>query len=72
MILSEKFSQHQPLNRQSERHAPGGVELSLSSLADQVGACAAALHPLHAPIEAHVLSVEWLHTCGCRRLLLPG
>ena len=52
MILFEKFGQHQPLNRQSERYAREGVELSLSTLADQVGACAAALRPLHALIEA--------------------
>ena len=43
MILFEKFGQHQPLNRQSERYAREGVDLSLSTLADQVGACAAAL-----------------------------
>ena len=47
MILFEKFAQHQPLNRQSERYAREGVDLSLSTLADQVGACAAALEPLH-------------------------
>ena len=61
MILFEKFGQHQPLNRQSERYACEGVELSLSTLADQVGACAAALRPLHALIEAHALSAERLH-----------
>lgn len=42
MILFEKFGQHQPLNRQAERYARGGVPLSLSTLADQVGAGAAA------------------------------
>jgi transposase len=61
MILFEKFGQHQPLNRQSERYAREGVDLSLSTLADQVGACALALQPLHALIEAHVLSAERLH-----------
>jgi transposase len=61
MILFEKFGQHQPLNRQSERYAREGVALSLSTLADQVGACAAALRPLHAVIEAHVLAAERLH-----------
>jgi transposase len=61
MILFEKFGQHQPLNRQSERYAREGVDLSLSTLADQVGACAAALRPLHALIEAHVLAAERLH-----------
>jgi len=30
--------QHQPLNRQAERHAREGVDLSLSTLADQLGA----------------------------------
>ena len=60
MILFEKFGQHQPLNRQSERYAREGIDLSLSTLADQVGACAAALRPLHALIEAHVLSAERL------------
>lgn len=61
MLLFEKFGQHQPLNRQAERYAREGVELSLSTLADQVGACAAALVPLHRLIEAHVLAAERLH-----------
>ena len=46
MILFEKFGQHQPLNRQAERYAREGVPLSLSTLADQVGACCAVLAPL--------------------------
>lgn len=33
----------------------------MSTLADQVGACAAALKPVHALIEAHVLAAERLH-----------
>lgn len=61
MILFEKFAQHQPLNRQSERYAREGIDLSLSTLADQVGACAAALKPVHALIEAHVFAAERLH-----------
>jgi transposase len=61
MILFEKFGQHQPLNRQSERYAREGIDLSLSTLADQVGACATALRPLHALIEGHVLAAERLH-----------
>jgi hypothetical protein len=60
-ILFEKFGQHQPLNRQSERYAREGIDLSLSALADHVGACAAALQPLHALIEAHVFAAERLH-----------
>ena len=61
MILFEKFGQHQPLSRQSERYAREGVDLSLSTLADQVGACAAALGPLYALIERHVLAAGRLH-----------
>jgi transposase len=61
MVLFEKFGQHQPLNRQAERYAREGVELSLSTLADQVGAAAAVLAPLHALIAAHVMAAERLH-----------
>jgi transposase len=61
MILFEKFGQHQPLNRQSDRYAREGIDLSVSTLADQVGACTAALAPLHALFEAHVLAAERLH-----------
>jgi hypothetical protein len=61
MILFEKFGQHQPLNRQSERFAREGIDLSLSTLADQVGACAVALRPLYELIERHVLAAERLH-----------
>ena len=61
MILFEKFAQHQPLNRQSERYRREGIDLSVSTLADQVGACTAVLAPLHGLIEAHVLAAERLH-----------
>ncbi|SEU08947.1 IS66 C-terminal element [Paracoccus homiensis] len=61
MVLFEKFGQHQPLNRQAERYAKEGVEISLSTLADQVGACSAAFAPIHALIRAHVLEAERLH-----------
>ena len=61
MILFEKFSQHQPLNRQSERYRREGIDLSVSTLADQVGACTTVLQPLHALIERHVLAAERLH-----------
>jgi len=61
MILFEKYGQHQPLNRQSERYAREGVPLSLSTLADQVGGCCAVLAPLLRRIEAHVFAAERLH-----------
>ena len=60
-IVFEKYGQHQPLNRQSERYAREGVELSISTLADQVGACAFALRPLHELIAVHVLAAQRLH-----------
>ena len=61
MIVFEKFGQHQPLNRQAERYAREGVDLSLSTLADQVGAVAELLKPLHELIAAHVTAAERLH-----------
>jgi transposase len=61
MILFEKFGQHQPLNRQAERYAKEGVPLSLSTLADQVGGCCAALAPLLKRIEGHVFAADRLH-----------
>ena len=61
MILFEKFGQHQPLNRQSERYRREGIDLNLSTLADQVGACTTALQPLFWLIERHVLAAERLH-----------
>jgi transposase len=61
MILFEKYGQHQPLNRQSERYAREGIDLSVSTLADQVGGCAALLRPLHELICAHVFAGERVH-----------
>jgi hypothetical protein len=61
MILFEKFGQHQPLNRQADRYTREGVPLSLSTLADQVGAGCAALDPILKCIEGHVFAAERLH-----------
>lgn len=61
MLLFEKYGQHQPLNRQAERFAREGVPLSVSTLADQVGAAAFALMPLYKRIETHVLAAKRLH-----------
>src|SRR5215207_607789 len=61
MLLFEKYGQHQPLNRPAERFAREGVPLSLSTLADQVGAATFALMPLYRLIEAYVLAAERLH-----------
>ena len=61
MILFEKFGQHQPLNRQADRYAREGVDLSLSTLADQVGTCCTVLKPLIERLEAHVFAAVRLH-----------
>jgi transposase len=61
MLLFEKYGQHQPLNRQAERFEREGVPLSVSTLADQVGAATFALMPLYRRIEAHVLAACRLH-----------
>ena len=42
-IVFVKYGAHHPLNRQRDRYAGEGVDLSLSTLADQVGTCAVAL-----------------------------
>ena len=60
-IMHGKFGEHQPLNRQSERFALEGIDLSVSTLADWVGACTSALSPLVALIAAHVLAADRLH-----------
>ena len=49
------------MNRQSERFALEGIDLSVSTLADWVGACTSALSPLVTLIAAHVLAAERLH-----------
>jgi transposase len=61
MVLFEKYGQHQPLNRQSQRYAREGVELSLSILADQVGACTTVLKPLDEALRAHVFAAARIH-----------
>jgi transposase len=61
MILVDKYANHQPLNRQSEQFDREGVELSVSTMADHVGACAAALLPLAELIKAYVFAAERVH-----------
>jgi len=58
MLVFEKFGQHQPLNRQAERYAREGVPLSLSTLADQVGAFCVVLDPIVDLLVAHVFAGE--------------
>src|SRR5467141_3867884 len=61
MMLVNKYANHQPLNRQSEQYAREGIELSVSTMADHVGACTATLMPLYELIKAHVFAAERIH-----------
>jgi transposase len=61
MILVDKYADHQPLNRQSDQFAREGIELSVSTMADHVGDCAAVLMPLYELIKAHVFAAERIH-----------
>src|SRR5471032_1961779 len=62
MIMFEKFGQHQPLNRQTERYALEGVPIALSTMADAVGSVCAVFDPLLRLVESHVIAAERLHT----------
>ena len=61
MILEAKFGQHLPLNRQSENFAREGIALSVSTIADWMGACTAMLAPLVTLIDAYALAAARLH-----------
>lgn len=61
MILYAKYGEHQPLNRQSDTYAREGIDLDISTLADHVGAGAAALSPLTELIRRHVFAAERVH-----------
>ena len=60
-VMHGKFCDHQPLNRQSESFAREGSDLSVSTLADWVGACTTALSPLVTLIRGHVFAAERIH-----------
>ncbi|MBB6303511.1 transposase [Rhizobium leucaenae] len=60
-IVFDKFGMHSPLNRQSTRFKCEGIDLSTSTLADQVGFGTAALMPVYDLIEKHVFAAERLH-----------
>ena len=61
MLLFEKFGQHQPTNRQRDRYAREGVDLSLTTMIDQMSAAMRTLQPLYLLIEAHALAAQRLH-----------
>ncbi|HEX6610354.1 MAG TPA: IS66 family transposase [Hyphomicrobiaceae bacterium] len=61
MLLFDKYGQHQPLHRQAERFLHEGVSLSVSTLADQIGAACQALMPIFHLLEGHTFAAERLH-----------
>ncbi len=61
MIGHEKFGMHMPLNRLADRFAREGIDLSLSTLGNLVGATAFALKPLYELVQAHVFAAHRLH-----------
>jgi transposase len=61
MLLFEKFGVHQPTNRQRDRYAREGVDLSLTTMIDQMSAAMRTLQPLYLLIEAHALAAQRLH-----------
>lgn len=60
-LAFNKFGLHQPLNSQRDRLESQGIPLSLSTLADQIGAIAAAVKPIFLLLEAHTLGAGRLH-----------
>lgn len=60
-LAFNKYGLHQPLNAQRDRLEAEGVPLSLSTLADQIGAICVAMKPIYLMIEAHVLAGDRLH-----------
>jgi transposase len=61
MIAHEKFGMHMPLNRLADRYAHEGIDLSLSTLGNLVGATVYALRPLYALVQKHVFAAHRLH-----------
>ena len=60
-VLVAKYGDHQPLHRQSEIYARGGVTIDRSVMAGWVGEMAAKLDPVVQAIGAHVLAGTTLH-----------
>jgi transposase len=61
MILWSKYAMHLPLTRQADAYAREGAPIDVSTMADWVGACAAALEPLTQLIRTHVFAAERIH-----------
>jgi transposase len=60
-ILVDKYSDGLPLHRQRERFRRLGLDLPISTLADQVGWCAELLRPLWRAALAEVIAARVMH-----------
>ena len=60
-VLVSKYSDHQPLYRQSEIYAREGIDLDRSTLAGWVGAASELLTPLADEIRKHVMAASKIH-----------
>lgn len=60
-LAFQKYGLHQPLNSQRDRLEAEGIPISLSTLADQIGAISVVTRPLFLLLEAHVLGGDRLH-----------
>jgi transposase len=60
-LVFQKYGLHQPLNSQRDRLESEGITLSLSTLADQIGAVCVAVRPVFLLLEGHILAADRLH-----------
>ena len=61
-IVTAKYADHLPLNRQVDIYARHGVDLSRQTLCDWVAAAADLLAPIYADLKAGVLGSQVIHT----------
>jgi transposase len=61
-VITAKFTDHLPLNRQTEIFARHGVTLARQTLCDWIGAGADLLEPLYRDLRASVLGSKVIHT----------
>lgn len=72
-VLTSKYAEHTPLNRQSEIYERQGVTLSRSLLSGWVDACCQLLSPLDETLSRYVLTDGKLHADDTPvPVLLPG
>ncbi len=61
-VITEKYADHIPLNRQERRLARQGVELSRSTLCDWMAGAAKTLEPLYELMKSLILLCGTIHT----------